>query len=193
MTKNIIVLFISIALITTSCMNNMQETNIQENKQEITDEAVREDVVFIPNELIGSWKLEMPGEGEGVPDQLFRRMFYREESGGGRYEIYWIATLPEYGPIVMAGEKGNLGINEDTIFLSPTAFGSQQMGPMSDDFYDTTRWYYPGDSLFDMFRNDPYGLFYIEGDTLFWKKDLNNDGKFTEQNEVTRFFREKTN
>lgn len=185
-----LVLFIAIAIIAASCMNNAPEESIQEKETEIPEEVSQEEAVFLPEVLLGSWKLEMPGDAEGVPDQLFRRMFYRGESGSGKYEIYWIATLPDFGPTVMAGEKGNLAVNDDTIFMTSTAFGSEQMGPMSDNFYDTIKWYYPGDSLFDLFKNDPYGLFHIDGDTLFWKKDLNNDGKFEDENEVTRFYRE---
>jgi hypothetical protein len=191
MTNKLILLYAAIMIITTSCMNNAQEERKEEAKQEEQNEAEEAKSIQVPEKLLGSWKLEMPGEGEGVPDQLFRRKFFKGGNDNGRYEIYWIATLPEYGPTVMAGEKGELSVILDTIFMTPTAFGSQQMGPMADDYYDTTRWYYPGDSLFDMFRNDPYGLFYIEGDTLFWKKDLNNDGQFLDQNEVTRFVREK--
>jgi hypothetical protein len=165
-------------MILSSCVNNEKAEKAKENN------------LLLPTDLLSTWKLEMPGDGESVPNQLFRRSFYKDENGDGRYEIYWIATLPDFGPTVMAAEQGELLVSTDTIFMTPTAFGSEQMGPMADDFYDTTKWYYPGDSLFGLFRNDSYGLFYIEGDTLFWKKDLNNDGEFTGQNEITRFFRE---
>jgi hypothetical protein len=172
-------------------MNNAEKDSKEDEKPEIQKEKTETASVFLPEELLGSWKLEMPGMEEGVPDQLFRRIFHRGETGSGLYEMYWIASLPDIGPTVMACEKGDLLINADTIFMTSTAFGSEQKGPQSDEFYDTIRWYYPGDSMFNMFRNDPYGLFAIEGDTLFWKLDMNNDGKFIDQNEITRFLREK--
>jgi hypothetical protein len=156
-TKHIII-FAILVFVGVSCWH---ESGIENN-------AVGPNI--IPDELVGSWMLDIPIGSEEPVGQTFRWVFDKKEPQKGRYEYYWIVTFPDFGPVVIGAEKGVCTVHLDTIFLDHTEFGSEKMlttGQM--EFYDTTQWYFPGDSMFDSFGYDGFGIYKILDDTLLWK------------------------
>jgi len=142
----------------------------------------------IPDELVGSWGSDLPEEMRGPVNQLFRWIFDNKDPQHCRYEFYWIATLPNFGTVVVSAEKGDCTVHLDTVFLNPTEFGSQQVKSGGMEFYDTTKWYFPGDTMFDSFGYDGFGIYKISVDTLLWKSP-NLTGTASDD-EFMRFIRE---
>ena len=48
----------------------------------------------IPDNLQGSWVIEMPGEGQ-VPSQIFRWKFSKIETNNGECEFHWLFKRQE--------------------------------------------------------------------------------------------------
>lgn len=140
--------------------------------------------------LGGEWVLKYKREGE-VPGQIFSWKFVPENRQSGNYEFYWKADYPVKGKfVVITGEKGTYRIKDDILFPVTKNFGSQQAEPMSDIFYDSVKWYSPGDPQFELFQATDSIGFNLKGDVLLLKIDNNGDGDWEDDDEITEFSRQ---
>ena len=114
-------------------------------KSDYESEPQDSNLNIIPEELVGSWILDINNEEKGV-HLIFTRSFTKSDAEHGKYSYYWMIDHPDFGLIIVSAEKGDYTVNPTTVFMTPTEFGSEQIlseGGMN--FYDTTKWYFPGD------------------------------------------------
>jgi len=146
----------------------------------------------IPEQLIGSWVLDQPGEGQ-IPSQIFRWKFKKITSNEGECEFHWLFKRQEDPEYIAVGILvSDFSVVDNTIRTSLTKVGSMQKKPMKMEFYDQVKWYYSGDSLFEM-TDDKKGvfLFEIKEDVLIIFEDNNKDGDYEDDREVTKYIREE--
>jgi len=148
------------------------------------------DQTEIPNDLIGSWVIIQKGEGQ-VPSQIFRWIFTNSEIKQGISEFHWLfKRLEDKDFITVAAIVGNLTVKNNKFFSTSTKVGSMQKEPMVMEFYETVKWYFPGDPMFEKFPKEESYYFEIIGDVLKLKQDNNQDGDFTDEGEVQEYMRE---
>ena len=144
----------------------------------------------IPNDLIGSWVIMQKREGQ-VPSQIFRWIFTNSEMNKGESEFHWLfKRLEDKDFITVAALVGKLNVKNDKFFSTTTKVGTMQKEPMVMEFYETVKWYFPGDPMFEKFPKEESRYFEIIGDVLKLKQDNNLDGDFNDEGEVQEYMRE---
>jgi hypothetical protein len=79
---------------------------------------------IIPEELVGSWILDINNEEKGV-HQIFTRSFTKTDAEQGKYAYYWMIDHPDFGLIIVSAEKGDYIVNPTNVFMTPAEFGSE--------------------------------------------------------------------
>jgi len=134
------------------------------------------DLEKIPDHLIGTWELDLPGEGE-IPSQIFRWVFNKKSGDKGESEFHWLFKRKEdLKYITVAVMVSDFFVEGNTITTSLIKAGSMQKEAMQMDFYDEVKWYYPGDPMFGKFHQGEDYIFEIKENALFLKEG--NEGKF---------------
>ena len=145
----------------------------------------------IPDDLFGSWKIEQIGEGE-IPSQIFRRVYKKTNKNEGVTEFQWLFKRAEDRDYLAVGVSvGNFTIQGDIVTVINTKFGSQQAEPMSDVFYDTIKWYYPGDLNYEKSPKKEVYSVELKGNILIVKTDNNGDGDYDDEYEVDEYMKEE--
>lgn len=144
----------------------------------------------IPDDLIGSWVIMQKGEGQ-VPSQIFRWIFTNSEMNKAKSEFHWLfKRLEDKDFITVAALVGILTVKNNKFFSTTTKVGTMQKEPMVMEFYETVKWYFPGDPMFEKFPKEESHYFEIIGDVLKLKQDNNLDGDFNDEGEVQEYMRE---
>ncbi len=146
----------------------------------------------IPDQLIGSWVMDQPGEGQ-IPSQILRWEFKKTSSNNGECEFYWLfKRQDDLKYITVAVLVSDFTVVNNTIRTSLTKVGSMQKEPMKMEFYDEVKWHYPGDSFFEM-KDNKEGIlsFKIKDNVLTFYEDHNKDGDYEDEGEVQKYFREE--
>jgi hypothetical protein len=144
----------------------------------------------IPDELLGSWVFNQKGEGQ-TPSQIMRWKFSKINSTEGETEFYWLFKRQEDKDfITVAVMVGSLQVKNDEFYSTIKKVGSMQKEPMVMEFYDTVKWYFPGDSLFEKTPKESSYHFEIKEDALILSTDYNKDGDFNDQGEIQQYTKE---
>jgi len=142
----------------------------------------------IPDELIGSWRFE---DSENWPGQFYHKIFDKSNATIGDYESYWIADVPQNGGMtIIAAEKGTYSTTTIEIHAVPSTFGTEQIMTQHMEFYDTTVWYYPGDTQFNIFEYESKFGYVLKDSILILKFDINDDGDYNDNGEALEFLKE---
>ena len=162
-------IYISILATVLSCIGFSQEINLKSE---------------IPDNLIGTWVMEIKGEGE-IPSQMMKYVFRNDDSDGNVCEFHWLfKRSPDKEYITVGVEYGYLKVGSK-IFQSKTfKAGSQQVQPMEMKFDDTIKWYYPGDDRYEQFPKGQTARYEIQGNKLIIKNDDNGDGDYDDEGEL---------
>lgn len=138
----------------------------------------------IPEEMAGTWQLNLPGEAE-IPSQIFKWVFYTNESGNDIAEFHWLfKRIEDKDYITVFVVKGNLVVTQDVFTLSTFSTGSQQVDGKLE-FYEEIKWFSEGNPKFDRYPKKESHFFDIEANKLKVQDDLNNDGDFDDKDEST--------
>jgi len=144
----------------------------------------------IPDALLGSWVINQKGEGQ-IPSQIMRWKFSKTSSTEGESEFYWLFKRQEDKEfITVAVIVGSLQVKNDEFYSTMKKVGSMQKEPMVLEFYDTVKWYFPGDSLFEKTPKESSYHFEIKEDALILSMDYNKDGDFDDQGETQQYTKE---
>ncbi|WP_370480324.1 hypothetical protein [Tamlana flava] len=136
----------------------------------------------IPDELIGKWEIDLPGEGE-IPSQIFRWIFKKTIEDKGESEFHWLFKRKEdLKYITVAVMVSDFSVEGNIIRTSLIKAGSMQKELMQMDFYDEVKWYYPGDSMFIKFHQEEFYIFEIKENVLLLKEG--NDGELQKYSRV---------
>lgn len=136
----------------------------------------------IPDELIGKWEIDLPGEGD-IPSQIFRWVFNKTSGDIGESEFHWLFKRKEdLKYITVAVMVSDFFVEGNTIKTSLIKAGSMQKELMQMDFYDEVKWYYPGDPMFSKFHQAEFYIYEIKENVLFLKEG--NDGQFEQYTRV---------
>lgn len=150
------------------------------------------DIEKIPDQLIGSWVIDQPGEGQ-IPSQIFRWKFKKTTSNKGECEFHWLFKRqedPEY--ITVGVAVYDFYIIGNRIKGEITKAGSQQKQAMVMEFYDEIKWYLPGDEYYEKFGMKEINSEYeIKENVLILFEDNNKDGDYEEDGEVQKYLREE--
>lgn len=134
------------------------------------------DLEKIPDQLLGSWELNLPGEGE-IPSQIFKWVFKKTIEDKAESEFHWLFKRKEdLKYITVAVLVSDFYVESNTIRTSLIKAGSMQKELVQMDFYDEVKWYYPGDPMFGKFHQEEFLIFEIKENALFLKDGI--DGKF---------------
>jgi len=145
----------------------------------------------IPDNLQGSWVIEMLGEGQR-PSEIFRWKFSKIEINNGECEFHWLFKRQEDQDFITVGVAVyDFYIDAGKIQGKMTKAGSQQIKPMVMEFYDETKWYYPGDEFFENFGMKEIGAeFELKNNLLILKEDNNGDGDYDDEGETQSYSKE---
>ena len=146
----------------------------------------------IPDDLMGNWVIEQPGEGE-IPSQIFRWKFSKTNSKTGECEFHWLFKRQEDKNFITVGILvSDFSVNNNEISTKLTKVGSMQKEPMKMSFYDEVKWYYPGDSLFEKTDSKESTFQYeIKDNKFIVLEDHNNDGDYEDEGEFQKYSKEE--
>ena len=140
------------------------------------------DLEKIPDQLFGTWELNLPGEGE-IPSQIFRWIFKKRIEDKGESEFHWLFKRKEdLKYITVAVLVSDFFVDANTIRTRLIKAGSMQKELMQMDFYNEVKWYYPGDPMFSKFHQEEFYIFEIKENALFLKEE--NNGKFEKYDRI---------
>ena len=155
------------------------------SQNEVTEKEI------IPDNLLGSWVIEQPGEGQ-VPSQIFRWKFNKKTQKQGECEFYWMFKRQEDKEyITVAVAVYDFHVVASKIYGKMTKAGSQQKQAMVMEFYDEVKWYNPGDEFYDKFGMKEINTeFVIKNNLLNLLEDNNGDGDYDDEGESQSYAKE---
>jgi len=133
------------------------------------------DLEKIPDQLLGTWELDLPGEGQ-IPSQIFRWVFKKTIEDKGESEFHWLFKRKEdLKYITVAVLVSDFFVDGNSFRTSLIKAGSMQKEQMQMEFYDEVKWYYPGDPMFGKFHQEEFYTFEIKENALFLKEGNNGE------------------
>lgn len=138
----------------------------------------------VPDELIGTWVCEMPGIYGEI---LFSCTFGETQDEKGVWEAYMNDNIHKS---VLVASKGDFKVENDKITYFIRSWGSQQVEPKREEFYESVKWYTPEEVEFNWFANQEskYTMaFNVVGDKLMMNEDENGNGIFEEDEYLTYY------
>lgn len=133
------------------------------------------DLEKISDQLIGTWEIDLPGEGE-IPSQIFRWVFNKSTEDKGESEFHWLFKRKEDLKYITVGVFiSDFSVEGSTLRTSLKKVGSMQKELGKMDFYDEVKWHYPGDALFSKSPQEGYYTFEITENVLLLKEGNNGE------------------
>ncbi|WP_242086491.1 hypothetical protein [Aestuariivivens sediminis] len=128
----------------------------------------------IPDQLLGTWELDLPGEGD-IPSQIFRWVFNKTTDNTGESEFHWLFKRKKDPKYITVGVfVSDFNVQGNAIGTRLKKVGSMQKELMQMEFYDEVKWHYPGDDLFTKSPQKGFYIFEIK-ENLLLLKEGNND------------------
>ncbi len=132
-----------------------------------------DDLEKIPDQLTGTWEIDLPGEGE-IPSQIFRWVFNKTTGNNGESEFHWLFKRKEDPKYITVGVfVSDFSVQGNAIRTSLKKVGSMQKELMQMEFYDEVKWHYPGDDLFTKSPQKGFYQFEIKENILLLKEGNN--------------------
>lgn len=129
----------------------------------------------IPEQLIGTWEINLPGEGE-IPSQIYRWIFNKITNNKGESEFHWLFKRQEDLKYITVGVfVSDFFVEDNTFKTSLKKVGSMQKELMKMEFYDEVKWHYPGDELFAKSPQNGFYTFEVNEGELMLKEGNNGE------------------